>query len=336
MSDIFEIKHLQKEFDGKRVLSISHLAFEQGRIYCLFGGNGSGKTTLFELLTLVQMPTRGTICFRGKEVYPAADGVSLLRDAVTLVHQNPLLFDTTVEKNVDYGLRVRKVGQAERRQRTLDCLALVGLSGFQQRKARQLSGGETQRVAIARALAINPQVLLLDEFSANVDTENRAILEKIILNINRELGTTIIFTTHYLDQAYRLSGDVIHLFHGKVTRAHMHNMFRGEMKIDPREGMVFENEHLCMSVKAAQAGKACIAVPVEAITLSHEPLRSSMRNCFKGKITHIVDEGKKLNVRVNAGEMFEALITRESFRQMGLEPGCEVYVNFKASAVEIY
>ena len=162
---IFDVFGLSKVFNGKQVLSISHLAFNKGEIYCLYGANGSGKTTFFEILTLLQKPEQGRVLFKGKEVYPGGEGFSELRSKVTLIHQNPILFDTTVEKNVDYGLRVRKVDRKERMLRVKECLKIVGLEGFQRRRSRELSGGEAQRVAIARALSIDPEVLLLDEFS---------------------------------------------------------------------------------------------------------------------------------------------------------------------------
>jgi tungstate transport system ATP-binding protein len=331
---IFEVFGLSKEFNGKQVLSIPHLAFNRGKIYCLYGSNGSGKTTLFEILTLLQKPEEGRIFFKGKEVYPRGEGFSELRSKVTLIHQNPLLFDTTVEKNVDYGLRIRKVNREERRLRVDECLKIVGLEGFQRRKSRELSGGEAQRVAIARALCIDPEVLFLDEFSANIDNENRIIAEKIIKTINRRFGTTIVFTTHYMDQAYRLSDNVIHLFQGKVATSQIRNIFRGVIK-RTEEGNVFENDKLSLFVTSPVQGEAVIAIPLTTITVSMDSLDSSMRNCLNGKITHITDDGNSVILRVMSGEFFEVVITKESFRKMGLEPGTEVYLNFKASSVEV-
>lgn len=331
---IFEVLRLIKTIDGKTILSIDELSFYKGRVYCLYGPNGSGKTTLFELLTLLKKPTEGKIFFKGIEVYPDGKGVTELRSQVTLVHQNPLLFDTTVEKNVDYGLRIRKVAGHERKLRVVECLKIVGLEGFQKRKARELSGGEAQRVAIARALSIDPAVLFLDEFSASIDSEHRLIIENIIKTLNERFKITIVFTTHYMDQAYRMSDHVIHLFNGKSVTSHISNIFRGAIRKTDK-GFVFENNKVRLFVSSSKSGPTSIAVPLNSIIISKGTLESSMRNRLKGKITHIMDDGMSVVLKVLAGELFEAVITKESFRNMGLEPGAEVYLNIKASSVEV-
>ncbi len=317
------------------MLSISSLTFNSSEIYCLYGSNGSGKSTLFEILTLLKKPTRGEIFFKGLEVFPDCKGVSFLRMHVTLVHQNPLLFDTTVEKNVEYGLKIRKVPRKERKLRVNECLKTVGLEGFQRRNARELSGGEAQRVAIARALAIDPEVIFLDEFSANIDYKNRLIIENIIKSINKEFGKTIVFTTHYRDQAYRLSDNVIHLFNGVPVTSLTKNIFRGMIK-KTAQGNVFENSKISLVVTAAEPGEATIAVPLNVITVSRGLLESSIRNCLKGRILHITDNGKSVDLKVLSGEFFEAVITKESFQNMKLEPGAEVYLNIKASSIEVF
>jgi len=331
---VYELCDLVKEFNGHRVLSLPHLVFKAGVIYCLYGTNGSGKTTLFELMTLLQRPTHGRILFKGCEVYPGSAGLADMRMKVTLVHQNPVLFDTTVFRNVDYGLRIRKWKKPQRKKRVRECLKVVGLDGFQQKKARELSGGEAQRVAIARALSIEPEILLLDEFSANIDSDNRILIEKVIRTINKQYGTTIIFTTHYMDQAYRMAESVIHLFKGKAVTSHIRNVYRGIIK-KTENGSVFENDSLRIFVATPVKGEASIAVPTSAISVSMRPVQSSMRNCLKGKIKHIIDDGNAILLRVNSGAVFEIAITRESFSNMQLQPGSEVYLNFKASSVEV-
>ncbi len=332
---VFEVFGLTQVFDGRAVLDIRHLAFEAGKMYCFYGPNGSGKTTLFEILTLLRPPTSGRILFQGHEIYPASDGVTRLRSGVTLVHQDPLLFDTTVERNVDYGLRLRKIPPEQRKRRVTECLRLVGLDGFQKRKGRHLSGGETQRVAIARAFAIQPTVVFLDEFSANVDQANRNVLESIIRTINAQFGTTIVFTTHYLEQAYRMADEVIHLFRGKPVHAPVKNIFHG--RVEPGDEVArFANDRISFDVVSAYTGSATVTIPAEVITLSAHPLESSMRNCLQGHITHIIDADTRVDLKILAGESFEVTITKRSFHDMGLHPGMPVCLDFKASAVEVF
>ena len=334
-NSVFEMIDLTQVFDGRVVLNIRHLAFEAGKIYCFYGPNGSGKTTLFEILTQLRTPTMGKILFQGREIYPKGDGATALRSQVTLVHQDPLLFDTTVERNVDYGLRIRKMPGEQRKQRVSECLRLVGLDGFQKRRARQLSGGETQRVAIARALAIQPTVLFLDEFSANVDQANRSVLESIIRAVNAQFDTTIIFTTHYLDQAYRVADEVIHLFRGTPVHAPVKNIFHGRIETED-ENARFSNGRVSFDVVSAYTGQATVTIPAEVITLSTHPLESSMRNCLQGHITHIIDADTHIDLKVLAGESFEVTITKRSFHEMELHPGMPVCLDFKASSVEVY
>ncbi len=331
---VFEAKNISKSFDGRQVLKIDNIVFEKGKIYCLYGSNGSGKTTLFEILMNIQKPDSGKILFKGKEIFPKRDGFSELRNKSTLIQQSPLLFDTTVEKNVDYGLRLRKLPKAERKERVDKCLSIVGLEGFQNYRARKLSGGEAQRVAIARALSIDPEVIFLDEFSANIDSRYREMLEKIIRDINERFQTTIIFTTHYMDQAYRLSDNVIHLYQGKIVESEVKNLFHGTFDKQDNE-VFFLNEKIKVSVKGAKEGTGNILVPVTAITISKNPLVSSMRNCIKGRVSQITDNNDSIMLKILAGELFEASITRKSFNEMGLGPGTEVCLNFKATSVEI-
>ncbi len=329
---------LTQIFDDKVVLDISDLAFEAGKIYCLYGPNGAGKTTLFEILTLLKAPADGTILFKGKEVFPNKQaGFTAMRSQVTMVHQDPLLFDTSVEKNVDYGLRVRKVDRKTRKNRVSECLQLVGLDGFQKRKARTLSGGEAQRISIARALAIRPELILLDEFSANVDEANRHLLESIILKIREQFGTTIIFTTHYIGQAYRLADEVIHIFKGKPVRSPMKNLFHGSIE-KVHDGLSrFYNQNVSMYVISSHEGAASVVLPSEVISISTHPAESSsVRNSLHGRITHIIDAGHHTDVKVLAGASFSVTITKAAFHEMKLEPGKPVYINFKAASVGVY
>lgn len=332
---IFEVRNLIKKFDTNVILHISHLTIQQEKIYCLYGPNGSGKTTLFELLTLLNTPSEGTIWFCGKEIYPQENGLSDLRSQVTFVQQDPLLFDTTVERNVDYGLRIRKVDKTTRKTRVKECLQLVGLEGFQKRKARQLSGGETQRVAIARALSIHPSVLFLDEFSANVDEKHRAVLENIIHKIREQFGTTIIFTTHYLEQAYRVADEVIHLFRGQLVSAPLKNILHGVIERQ-QEHYRFFTEGVSFDVLSSDEGHATVAIPPKNIVISTHPIESSMRNHLQGSISHIIDAGDHIYLKVMAGEHFEVTITKESYHAMDLHPGMQIYLNFKATAVEVF
>ncbi len=333
---IFEIEHLRHAYDARAtpLLDIPNLQIFPGSISCVYGPNGSGKTTLFEILMLLRRPQQGRILFQQREVFPGREGLNALRANATLVYQDPLLFDTSVERNVDYGLRVRGLKRALRRQRVKEALQLVELDGFQSRKARQLSGGERQRVALARALALHPSIMLLDEFSANVDEKHRAQLETIIRQIRERFGTTILLTTHYLDQAYRVADEVLHLVNGRLTASALTNVFRGVISQENGHAH-FSDGRIDFDVVSPHDGAATVAIPANSLVVSPHPLESSMRNALRGKITHLIDAGDSVHLKVLAGETLDAALTKESYHQLRLHPGMEVYLCFKATAVEI-
>ncbi|MBW2348580.1 MAG: ATP-binding cassette domain-containing protein [Deltaproteobacteria bacterium] len=206
---LFRLRGLRRVYGDRTVLDIPELDFREGAICALLGPNGSGKTTLIEILALLRSPTEGILRYRDKLVDFSSGDLHALRREIVMVGQNPVLFSTTVQKNLDFGLKVRKVPKRQRAVRIDEALDLVGMRDFAQADATALSGGETQRVAIARALVCSPRVMLLDEPTSNVDAENQAVIERILGEINRVKGIFVLFATHDLDQAARLSLEVV-------------------------------------------------------------------------------------------------------------------------------
>jgi len=205
---IFKVRNLKKVYNNKIVLDVDNLNFQEGKIYAIVGPNGSGKTTLLNILNLLEKPDEGQIFFYEQEITDKSNSDTLeIRRKITLVNQDPFLFNSTVYDNIAYGLKIRSIPSKVQKSRIKSALNIVGLSGFKDRKANQLSGGEAQRVVIARALVIEPEVLFLDEPTANVDQKHIDVVERIIKKIRKEIKTTVIFTTHDLSQAYRLADD---------------------------------------------------------------------------------------------------------------------------------
>lgn len=332
---LFRIENLIRHNGNGFVLEIPYLVFEAGKIYSLVGPNGAGKTTLLELLNFLEKPDQGRIFFEGQEISNGSPCLSSRRQ-MTLIMQDPLLFHTTVFKNVAYGLKVRSVNKKTVQEKVSEALKIVGLSGFENRNAYHLSGGEAQRVAIARALALKPKILFLDELTANIDRTNTEIIERLIKEINRKNYTTIIFTTHDLSQAYRLADESISLLNGKIVDTPTENLFPGEIEEANGLKWICIYEGVKITIATEKTGKVHIAIDPEDILLSRHPLQSSARNFFFGRIIKIVAEGVLVRLTVDVGVEFTIVITKKSFEEMGLNLGSQVYLTFKTSAVHVF
>lgn len=211
MSVRYRLQSVAKFYGSRKVLSLAELTIDASERLALIGPSGAGKSTLLRLLCFLERPTSGSIAYNGR-VLDGAIPLAIQRE-ITLVFQRPLLLDTTVWRNVEFGLRLR--GTRDDR-RVAAMLELLGLEQLARSRALTLSGGEMQRVALARALVIRPQVLLLDEPTANLDPYNVALMESAINTLQRETATTIILATHNLHQARRLTERAAMLLDGEL------------------------------------------------------------------------------------------------------------------------
>jgi tungstate transport system ATP-binding protein len=198
------------------VLEIPALTVGRGEVLCLIGPNGAGKTTMLETLACLLKPSAGTLTFRGLSV---GKDISLLdyRRRLAMVFQDPLLFDSTVFKNVATGLRIRRVDKSEIERRVFRELKRFNVEGLAARSARRLSGGEAQRVSLARALATDPEILFLDEPFSALDPWTRGALIVDLEALLREQRITTVITTHSLDEALRLADRIALVIKGRIV-----------------------------------------------------------------------------------------------------------------------
>ena len=210
MKPHLETIDVAKQYDGLNALDGVSIEAGKGRITTIVGVNGAGKTTLLRILAGLDVPSRGKVLIEGLET----DSMKL-RAHCTMVFQKTVMFGGSVHRNVAYGLQINRVSALDVPDRVRSALALVNLEGFERRNARKLSSGEQQRVAIARALALERNIILVDEPTANLDPANAMIIERAI----RECAQTrvVLLSTHNLSQARRLSDRVIHLYKGRVV-----------------------------------------------------------------------------------------------------------------------
>ncbi|MGE4412474.1 MAG: ABC transporter ATP-binding protein [Candidatus Caldatribacteriota bacterium] len=335
--NLLQVRNLKKFYNQHVVLDIRTLNFAQSKVYAIVGPNGSGKTTLLNILNLLDNPDEGQIFFKGKDLRQFSNKDMLrIKRQITLVHQKPFLFHTTVYNNIAYGLRIRGLTDQEQEKRVKKALQMVGLSGFEKRDAYQLSGGEAQRVVIARALAIEPEILFLDEPTVNIDNRYINVIERIIKKINQELNTTVIFTTHDLSQAYRLADEIVSLLEGRIVPHVPENIFRGEIIQENGLQWCKVTDDIRFSVVSKKKGLAYIYIDPRDIILSYEQFSSSARNTFVGKIIKISEQNHLIRLVVDIGVELIIVITYESFQELHLNIGSKVYTTFKASAVRIY
>ncbi len=211
---VYQLRDVIKEYNGRRVLQVSHLDVRRGEIFALVGPSGAGKSTLLRLLNFLEPPGSGHISFLDVKFSAGRPMPLELRRRVTTVFQQPILLNRSVWANVTYGLRLR--GQRDSVKQVRVTLEQVGLEALARRPARTLSGGEAQRVALARAMVLQPDVLLLDEPTANLDPYNVGLIEDIARALNREQSTTLVLVTHNVFQARRLAHRVALMLEGRV------------------------------------------------------------------------------------------------------------------------
>jgi len=223
-----DIKGLSKRYIDSWALRNIDLGVEKKEVFGLIGPSGAGKTTLLRLIATLEQPSEGTIQFDGIALNGLSEkGALMIRRRIGFVFQNPIVFKRSVFENVAYGLRIRGEREVSIRKRVKAALELVGLSELESRKATTLSGGEAQRLALIRTTIVEPELLLLDEPTANLDPANVALIEKAISEIVKSQGKTIIIATHNMFQAERLADRVGFFLNGKLIEAsETNNIFK--------------------------------------------------------------------------------------------------------------
>jgi tungstate transport system ATP-binding protein len=334
---LFEAKQLTKAYKGRTVLDLRELVLDKEKIYALQGPNGSGKTTLLEILSLLIPPTTGELRYRGSAVDFKGRGLTALRREIVMVHQNPVLFTTTVHGNLEFALKVRGLPKAAREKIILASLDLVGMRGFLHAEAHKLSGGETQRVAIARAVACSPRVMLFDEPTSSVDVENKNIIERIINDINSEKRISVIFTSHDLTQASKLSHEVIPLFDGRKVPSVYENIFASTLSAE-KEGKMrcTIRDDLALLADTGTEGKVKISIDPLKISLHRNGDHEADINILKGKLVQLTDEQSFVRAAVDVGIPLNVLLPKESFKAQAFAIGEEVTLRIPREAITVF
>ncbi len=222
MDSIVNIDAITKEYQSgdKVVKAVNDLSLEIGRgqFVVILGPSGSGKTTLLNIISGLISPTRGKVMIGDKEITSLNDNdaAKFRANSIGFVFQFFNLFPTlTTIENVEIGLALKIKDPNQLRERSLRYLKMVGLEGMEGKFPDQLSGGEQQRVSVARALSMEPELLIADEPTGNLDSETGETIWQLLRNLNKETGTTVLAVTHW-DEASEFADLTIRLRSGKI------------------------------------------------------------------------------------------------------------------------
>ncbi|MCI1179601.1 ABC transporter ATP-binding protein [Enterococcus faecium] len=219
MTKLIEFKHVQKKYDRKYVIDDLNLAIKKGEIFVLVGPSGSGKTTTLKMINGLSKPSAGDIYFKGKSLNEY--NLQKMRWNMGYVLQQIALFPTmTVKQNIEVIPEMLGWEKQKRADRVDELLQKVGLSPdiYRDRMSRELSGGEQQRIGIIRAIAASPDVILMDEPFSALDPISRNSLQELVLSLHEELGTTIVFVTHNMEEAIKLGDRIAFMKDGEIIQ----------------------------------------------------------------------------------------------------------------------
>ena len=326
-----------------------NLSVEKGEFFSLIGPTGAGKTVLLEAITGLIPVKHGNIFIEGRQVTrlpPEKRGISI-------VYQDQALFPhLTVLDNITYGLHFHKIDPKERKRRLHTLVEALNIGHLEKRLPIHLSGGELQRVALARALMVHPSVLLLDEPLSALDPRFKEEIRKGLKELHQSSGTTFLMVTHDFTDVLSLSDRGAVMSGGKIEQVgNIDEIFQkpaspfvaGFVGMKNLFAVNFSGSQAITNGLAIELGRSVpnshgyIAIRSEDLVLSRETLASSMRNTFRATVSGVFNQGFYFEVQLQIrGVTFAALITKKSLFELDIEPGKDIFLSFKSTAVHSF
>ncbi len=315
-----------------------NLRIQPGEFFVILGPSGAGKTLILELLAGLILPDMGAI-----------SGVD--RERLGFIYQDYMLFPhLNVMENIGYGLRIRKRPKGEIRQKTRDLAVQLGIGHLLERGVENLSGGEKQRVAIARAMAIEPQVFLVDEPTAALDRNTRALTQQMFMDLHKQSDATFVHVTHDFEEALALADRIAVILDGRIqqvgTPDQVFNQpasrqiadFLGYKNVfcGPVEDYKIRIDGVTLGVPLEQGDNVYLAIRSDDIFLSRQPIESSARNTLQGTVTNVMKRSAMAEVVLDAGIVLTVDVTRKSCEEMGVGVGDTLFATFKVSSLRVF
>ena len=349
MKEIVKLENISKYYvKDKYIIDDCSLSVYEGEFLTILGPSGCGKTTILRMISGLDMVSSGIVYLDGVNV----TNIDASKRPVNTIFQNFALFPhMTVEDNVSYGLKTKKVPKEEIKHRVKEMLELVRLTGYVKRKPNELSGGEQQRVAIARGLINKPKVLLLDEPLSSLDLKLKKQMQLELKRLQKKLGITFVYVTHSQDEALTMSDRIIIFKDGKIVQEgtpkeiyhHPNNLFVADFIGDSNmfEGIVTKkseqyitislNENDYVRIKTSDFNindKVVVVVRPENIRVE----KSNTSNYLEAKVKESIYNGDFTRLIV-AYDKKEIKINIDTDREYN--KGDIVYLNFEEEFVTV-
>lgn len=348
---MIKIENLSKDWKEFKIDNIN-LEVNENEYFVFLGPSGSGKTMLLELIAGMWSSDSGKVYMNNIDVtnFPPE------KRGVGFVYQNYMLFPhKTVFENIAFGLTLRKVEKQQIKIEVEELMNLFGISNLSNRLPRTLSGGEQQKTALARALIIHPKVLLMDEPLSALDRKTREELIQEFRRIHKKFNITIIQVTHNFDEALQLADRIAIMKKGKISQVGTtdeifrrpkdefvadfvgtENIIKGVAKEGIDGLTIVDTGNIMIESSQKKTEEVHLTIRPEDITLSNENIATSARNVFKGHIKEVYDLGTIIKLTVDVGEQLVLVLTRKSFSDLELNIGKQIYIYFKATAVNLF
>ncbi len=348
---MIKIENLSRDWKEFKIDQVN-LEIKTSEYFVILGPSGSGKTLLLELIAGMWPVDSGEIYLNQENI----TDIPLEKRGVGFVYQNYMLFPhKTVFENIAFGLNMKKVDKDEVKSRVDEMMGLLNIDHLGHRLPRTLSGGEQQRTALARALIINPKVLLMDEPLSALDRQTRDELIRQMKDLHDKFDITMVHVTHNFDEALALADRIAIMKEGRISQVGnsteifrhpadkfvadfvgVENIIEGVARKDGEKMTLIDTGNISIYSTEQREGPVHVTVRPEDIILSNKKVETSARNVFKGLITEIIDNGALIKLTVDVEEPIVVFLTRQSFLDMELNIGKEVWTYFKATAVHVF